>query len=69
MSDLVKRIEDLERKETELIGLQNKVLQELGRFVSGWDSGDPDQLPANREAMINEVRSVLNYVINKRENA
>lgn len=65
MSDLVERIKDLEAKEIELISLKNLVNDKLGRFVSAWESGDPDQLPTNRQAMINEVRDVLQYVIRK----
>ena len=67
MSELIERIQELEGKETQLIGLRNKVYQELGRFISAWDSGEPDQLPASREAMINEVRAVFDYVIRTTE--
>lgn len=65
MSDLIERIEELEAKEQELISLRNLVYDKLGRFVSAWESGDADQLPTNRQAMINEVRDVLQYVIRK----
>lgn len=60
--DLIARIQDLQEKEIKLTVLQNLVLSELGSFVSAWDSGDSDRLPANRQAMINEVRRVLEYV-------
>ena len=63
MSDLIERIKELEEKELQLIGLRNKVYSELGGFIQAWDSGDPDALPANRQAMINDVRSVFDYVL------
>ena len=63
MSDLIDRIKELEAKELQLIGLRNKVYSELGGFIQAWDSGDPDALPANRQAMINDVRSVFDYVL------
>lgn len=63
MSDLIERIKELEEKELQLIGLQNKVFNDLGCFINSWDSGDPDALPANRDAMINDVRGVYDYVL------
>lgn len=63
MSDLIERIQELERKETQFIGLRNLVYQELGNFIAAWDSGDPDRLPVDKTAMINEVRRVFNYVM------
>ena len=63
MSDLIERIKELEEKELQLIGLRNKVYSELGGFIQAWDSGDPDALPANRQAMINDVRGVFDYVL------
>lgn len=63
MSDLINRIKELEEKELQLIGLHNKIYQEIGAFIHAWDSGDPDALPANREAMINDVRNLFNYVM------
>lgn len=63
MSDLINRIKELEEKELQLIGLRNKIYQEIGGFIHAWDSGDPDALPANREAMINDVRNLFNYVM------
>ncbi|HCQ0858716.1 TPA: hypothetical protein OGU99_000642 [Escherichia coli] len=62
MSDLIERIKELEEKELQLIGLQNKIYHDLGSFINAWDSGDPDALPANRQAMINDVRRVFEYV-------
>ena len=62
MSDLIDRIKELEEKELQLIGLQNKIFHDLGSFINAWDSGDPDALPANRQAMINDVRRVFEYV-------
>lgn len=63
MSDLIERIKELEEKELQLIGLQNKIYHDLGSFINAWDSGDPDALPANRQAMINDVRGVFDYVL------
>lgn len=63
-SDLIERIKELEAKEIALIGLQNVVSHYLGGFVAAYDSGNPDALPANREAMIKDVRAVLDYTIN-----
>lgn len=63
MSDLIERIKELEEKELQLIGLQNKIYHDLGSFINSWDSGDPDALPANRQAMINDVRGVFEYVL------
>lgn len=63
MSDLIDRIKELEEKELQLIGLQNKIYHDLGSFINAWDSGDPDALPANRQAMINDVRGVFEYVL------
>ena len=63
MSNLIERIKELEEKELQLIGLQNKVFHDLGGFINAWDSGDPDALPANRQAMINDVRGVFEYVL------
>ncbi|EON7636974.1 hypothetical protein ABV23_RS00585 [Escherichia coli] len=63
MSDLIDRIKELEEKELQLIGLQNKIYHDLGSFINAWDSGDPSALPANREAMINDVRGVYDYVL------
>lgn len=63
MSDLIERIKDLEEKELQLIGLQNKVYHDLRSFIIAWDSGDPDLLPTNRQDMINDVRGVFAYVL------
>lgn len=63
MSDLIERIKDLEEKELQLIGLRNKVFHDLGGFIQAWDSGEPDALPANRQAMIKDVRGVFDYVL------
>ena len=62
MSDLVDRIKELEEKERLLADIQNKVIQQIGSFIQAWDSNDPEQLPENRAAMINEVRAVFEYV-------
>ncbi|MCU6294585.1 hypothetical protein [Escherichia coli] len=63
MSLLIDRIKELEEKELQLIGLQNKIYHDLGSFINAWDSGDLGALPANRQAMINDVRGVFEYVL------
>ncbi|MGK2894991.1 hypothetical protein [Klebsiella michiganensis] len=68
MSDLIERIKELEEKEQLLSSIQNKVIQDIGRFIQAWDSNDPDQLPKNRDAMINDVRAVFEYVIARSDN-
>lgn len=68
MSDLIERVKELERKEQLLTDLQNKVIEDIGRFIQAWDSNDPDQLPQNRTAMIGDVRSVFEYVVARLDN-
>ena len=63
MSDLIERIKELEKKEQLLTDLQNKVIEDIGRFIQAWDSNDPDQLPKNSAAMISDVRAVFKYVV------
>lgn len=63
MSELIERIKELERKEQLLADIQNKVKEDIGRFIQAWDSNDPGQLPQNRAAMISDVRSVFKYVV------
>lgn len=62
-SELVCQIQELEQKAVKLESLEKLILSRLGDFVESWDSEDPDRLPGNREAKINDVRAVLNHVL------
>lgn len=58
MSELVKRIEELEQKERYLKTLLVEV-RSLQEFVDDWDSNDPERLPRKHENKIQPVRRLL----------
>lgn len=60
MSSLVARIVELERKELALNAIQSK-LSELTAFIDDWDSQDPDRLPLDHHAKINDVRRFVDF--------
>lgn len=62
MSDLIERIQELEEAERKYNELKLAISEHLGYFVAAWDSNDPDRLPANKKAMINPVRNILNRI-------
>lgn len=62
MSNLVQRIEELEEIERKYNELKLAISEHLGYFVAAWDSNDADRLPANKVAMINPVRNILNRI-------
>lgn len=60
-SDLINRIRELEQKEQQFDMLVSRIVGLQG-FVDDFTSGDPSRLPANKEAQIQPLSDLINFV-------